>query len=444
MILNKRTLLFLLVTGALFSCSRTATDSSLTYLVTKQDFVERLTLEGVVEAVRTRTIVCPDVDECSILFLIDEDTKVKIGDTVCVLENKSLVDRYENMLKNLEVIEAEYKKTEADLAMDLAILDAQVKTNEAQTSINSLDSLQLKYGSEKQKKITALELQISELQAEKYRKKLKALHVVSESQLRGISMRIKRSKNQVERYANELSQLVILSPIDGVVIHHRDYWGNVINEGEPVWPGDPIVEIPDLGSMQVSLKATETEYKRIALGQKVVHRFESMPGNWAYGSIKFKSAVGREISRNSKIKNFDVTASIDSLLEMPEAGVTANCQIIIKEILDTFVVPSVSIFTDDSIKVVYVRDGKKYLEKEVLVAESSQQNAVIAKGISFGDVISLVKPKTSEIKEFVPLSDEVKRAFKDLIPQMDEQSDSTEQIPELEGQETNYTIETNI
>lgn len=435
---NKRIIILLFFSGVLFSCSRTTSKSSLTYLVTKQDFVEKLTIEGVVEAQNMRTIVCPDVDECSIMFLIEDDSEVKIGDTICVLENKSLTDRYENAVKNLEVIEAEYKKAEADLAMDLAMLEAQVKTNEAQSSINSLDSLQLKYGSEKQKKITALELQISDIKAEKYRKKLAALHITSKSKLRGIEMRIKRSKNNVERYASELSQLVILSPLNGIVIRSEDYWGNTIKEGMEVWPGDPIAEIPDLGVMQVSLKASETEYKRIKLGQKVIYNFESMPGNWAYGTVKFKSAIGREISRNSKIKNFDVTTSIDSLSEKPDPGVSANCQIIIEEVLDTLIIPSVSIFTNDSAKVVYVRDKHGFLEKEVIVAESSQQSSVIAKGIAFGDVISLVKPKHNEIKDFIPLSKEEKLAFKKIA---DDEPESIDSLRQEEQKKMNANFE---
>ncbi|HNZ72755.1 MAG TPA: hypothetical protein PKJ43_09035, partial [Prolixibacteraceae bacterium] len=239
-------LLSLMVIVLLTACNSNKNDSTLTYLVATDTFSESLLVEGTVEAVNSRTLVCPESDEYNIKFLIDDGTLVKAGDTVCILENKQLVDQYENAIKNLELSKAEYNKIQADLALDLALLEAQVKNNDAQTSITNLDSVQLQYASPTQRKITELELKIAQIQKEKFEHKLSAVKRINQFEIRKAELRIRQNENNVKRWEEQLLQLVLLTPIDGLAMRSISWvTGNKVIEGETAYPPMPLIEIPD-------------------------------------------------------------------------------------------------------------------------------------------------------------------------------------------------------
>jgi len=399
----------------LAACNNNKNDSTLTYLVATDTFSESLLVEGTVEAVNSRTITCPMIGDLTIKYLIDDGTMVKAGDTVCILENKQLVDQYENAIKNLELSKAEYNKIQADLALDLAMLEAQVKNNEAQTSITNLDSAQLQYASPTQKKITELELKIARIQKEKLDRKLTAVKRINQSEVRKAELRIRQNENNVKRQEEQLSQLVLLAPIDGLAMRSISWVsGNKVVEGENAYPPMPLIEIPDLSLMRTSFSVSETEYKRIKIGQKVEYTFDAMPGNTAQGSITFRSSVGRELSRNSKVKLFDMQASIDTANLLPGAGLSARARIIITQIPDTIVIPSIAIFDEDSTKVVYIQNGNRYNKQEIITAESSQKQTIVAAGLQPGDVLAMAHPKASQVGKFIPLPDDVKQKLSHL------------------------------
>lgn len=392
------------------ACNNNKNDSTLTYLVARDTFSESLLVEGSVEAVNSRTITCPMIGGLSIKYLIDDGTIVKAGDTVCILENKQLVDQYENAVKNLELSKAEYNKIQADLALELAMLEAQVKNNEAQTSITNLDSAQLQYASPTQKKITELELKIARIQKEKLYRKLNAVKRINQSEVRKAELRIRQNENNVKRQEDQIAQLALLSPIDGLAMRSISWVTGVkVIEGENAYPPMPLIEIPDLSLMRVAFNVNETDYKRLQTGQKVEYTFDAMPGNTAKGSITFRSSIGKQMSRNSKLKLFDMQASIDTAEALPDAGLSARTRIFITQIPDTIVIPSIAVFDEDSTKVVYVKNGNRYNKHEIITAESSQKQTVVAAGLKPGDVLALAHPKASKVDKFIALPADVKQ-----------------------------------
>jgi hypothetical protein len=134
-----------------------------------------------------------------------------------------------------------------------------------------------------------------------------------------------------------------------------------------------------------------------------------MPGNSAWGKILKKAPIGQPISKDSKVKVFEIEASVDSSKIIPEPGLTANCKVIIKRIKDTIVVPQIAIFDVDSMKVVYVKKSDGYEKRQVLLGATSPKNAVIAKGLSGVESISLIKPSSSRIKNSKLLPDTIKK-----------------------------------
>ena len=121
-----------------------------------------------------------------------------------------------------------------------------------------------------------------------------------------------------------------------------------------------------------------------------------MPNNFAWGHITKLSPVGQTRTEGSTVKTFEIEASIDSMLTSVDPGMSAQCRIFLRHIPDTIVVPTVSIFEKDSLKVVYVEQrAGHYEERSVKLGESSPRSTVITNGLKVGEKITLIRPQNN-------------------------------------------------
>lgn len=393
------------------SCARQENKDIIIGNLSHNDFEDIISIDGTVNAVKSTTLSCPREIEADIIFLIEDGTKVKEGEVVCILESRELQNEFDQLLIEQENAKANFNKSKADMELRYTLLDAQVKSNEAQAEITKLDSLQLQYSSPNQRKITELGLKRSAIEKTKLIKKLKALELINKSQIRGLEARLSRWDNRIAEARELLGKMEIKAPQDGMAIRSVSWLTDeILKEGDQAWSGMPLINLPDLSEMKVTIMASETNYKRININDKVEFTFDALPGNTAWGKITNKSPMGQQISRNSKIKVFEVEASIDSAKTLPNPGLSANCKVIISRIKDTIVVPQLAIFDVDSMKVVYVKKSNGFEKRQVMPGTSSTKTAVIAKGLIGNESISLIKPSPSKIKwtKLLPKNDSSK------------------------------------
>ena len=390
-----------------FSCTSHEKEIAL-YTVSNSDFENILTIDGFTEPVRSTTVVCPrDVDGV-IIQLIDDGTYVNEGDIVCVIEYAELQSEYDQLYVDLENAKADFNKTKADIAMEYAILEAQVKNNQAETQIAQLDSFQLAYATPSQKRIKELELQKVAVEKAKYEKKLQSLAIIQQSEIRKKELEIQQLQVRTQAIKKRLDELTLKAPKKGLATRSiYRLTGKMLQVGDPVWNYMPLVVIPEMSEMKVKIWATERDYKSINVDDSVYYTFDAMPGNTSWGKILKKSPVGQPYKEGSKVKLFEIEASIDSTLMMPDPGFTASCHIVLKQIKDTVVIPQIAVFEEDSMKVVYVKKNSGYEMRQILQGIASPKNVIVAAGLERKETISLSKPESSLVNKKVLLPDSI-------------------------------------
>lgn len=390
------------------SCGRFGGRESAHYTVSLTDFEDVLSVSGVVESLRSITLTCPQQVNGAIIRLVEDGTTVQVGDTVCVLEDQNLQNRYDELTVGLENAEANLEKVKADLASEYALLEAQVRSNEAEAEIAGLDSLQMKYSTPNQQRIKRLELEKNEIERKRYKKKLDALKVIQQSEIRKLELEVQRMRNQLESTENIMKRLVITAPVCGVATLPMSWiTGKETAVGDNVWSNVPLVVIPELGEMKVKILAPERDFKSMNVGDSVRYTFDALPGCVAWGKITKKMPVGKPVTRDSKVKAFEVEASIDSVTGMPEPGFTADCRVMLQSEKQTVVVPQVALFDEDSMKVVYVRLKRGYEKRQVSTGRSSQKETVIVAGLEVKESIALIKPSAASVKSVRLLADSI-------------------------------------
>jgi len=398
LLMNKKYYYLILLTILFASCSKKQEKDILIHNFGSSVFEDIVELEGMVNSVRSVTINAPDRINAEIIFLVEDGKQVNEGDIVCVLESRELINDYEELLRDLENTKANLEKSKADLDMKYAMLQAQVKSIDAQTQIANLDSAQLKFASPNQRKITELNLRRAAIEKSKLEKKLTALESINKSQLKGLEVRISRWENRIKSAQEMIDQLTIKAPQSGLAMRGDSwYTGLKLQEGDQVESDMPIISIPDLNEMKVIIQASEASYKRINENDPVEITFDAMPGNKAWGKITRKSPIGQPVARGSKVKTFEVEASIDSSLTIPTPGLSAKCNVIVKRIKNAVVIPQLAIFDDDSTKVVYVKNKSGFEKRKIKIGASSPSEAVITSGLNGKEYISMLKPEANKI-----------------------------------------------
>ena len=175
--------------------------------------------------------------------------------------------------------------------------------------------------------------------------------------------------------------------------------GNKIKEGDIIWGRMPIIKIPDMSKMQIKLTVNEAHFKRIDKNQNVEISIDAFPDIQLTGKIILKTPMGKPIKKKSKVKMFDVFASIDSSEFTIQPGLSITCDVILESIPDTIVVPLLAVFEKDSSKIVYISEGGKFKRQTVNLACNSENFAVISEGLNENEEIILSEPPEDLITE---------------------------------------------
>jgi HlyD family secretion protein len=411
-------------TLCLLSCTGKKDSSVITIGLGKSDYVEKIYVPGTVQAVNNVPVMTPSrlFSQMTVVRLAPDGVFVRKGDTICVLSSSELNLVYKDMMSSIENLEAGLTKTEADNQLNIALLEAQLATSEAQLKISNLDSLHMKYATEMNKKLLELEMKKALIEKQKVEKKLAATRTIGEAEIRQKKAGIIQAKTRAQTYADQINSMTIIAQRDGVVMRVEaprimisstrgtGTFGGPIREGTVLLMASQLLQFPDLSKMQVSADVAEADFKRIEKGQKVIINVDAANKLVTTGRVNRKNLSASSAQRytRSKVKSYEVIIDVDSCHSKMKPGLSAYCEIIIREAGDTLFVPTLSIFEKDSVRVVYVRSRKGFMPVKVETGTSGSSFTIITGGLKGDETIALTEPPNSLIQRRTENIDTVK------------------------------------
>jgi HlyD family secretion protein len=404
---------FLLLQILLFSCTRKRASKIITYRLAKTDYVEKILVGGTVQAVVNYPVTPPALmyGQMTIMRLAADGVFVKKGDTICVLSCPELRSAYEAARTSLDSLEAGRKRTKADNQLNVALLDAQLATSEAQLKISSLDSLRMNFATDIQRRLLELEMKKTLIEKEKTEKKLAATKMIGENDVKQMNARIIQEKSKVQSMADQVSSLTITAGRDGIIMRTESpvfqimgpggngTIGGPIKEGSVIFIDNPILQFPDLSAMQISAEVAEADFKKIEKDQQVFITVEAAKKLTTTGKVNRKNLIGRNarMYSDSNVKFYEVIIDVDSCHDKMKPGLSASCEITLAEAKDTLFVPTLAIFEKDSAKVVYVQKKDNFFQVKVKTGPSGGSYTIISNGLKGDEIIALSEPPNSLI-----------------------------------------------
>lgn len=164
-------------------------------------------------------------------------------------------------------------------------------------------------------------------------------------------------------------------------------------EGDRVWSGAVIAQLPDMTSVRVSARVDEGDRGRLKSNQSATVRLD------AIADKEFPAQVA-EISPLAKLdystwpvtKNFDIALQITENDPRIRSGLSASARIAVEKIPDSIVVPVEAVFEKNGRFVAYVLRGSRFEERPVQVARRGRTQLMIASGLQPGEKVALKDP----------------------------------------------------
>ena len=116
-----------------------------------------------------------------------------------------------------------------------------------------------------------------------------------------------------------------------IVYNRNNRTREAVKVGDQLWPGQQIVQLPDLTRMKVLTSVNETDIRKVDLKQKVSVRLDAFPDLKFDGRIVTIGHTCYRKNRDSNIKMFDVEVLLEQNHRVLKPGMTASCEFLLTE-----------------------------------------------------------------------------------------------------------------
>lgn len=365
-----------------------------TYQVKKGSFLVSITESGEVVAKNSVSISTPRIrGNLKIVFLIPQGTMVKAGDVCVQFDPTEAMNQLKDSEAKLEVTLSNREKLLANQKSQLTSSESNLKSAELAFELSKLSLEQMKFEAVIKQQEAKLQHQKNELSFLKAKQDFESQKIIQKSELSNLDIEVKQRRTELERAKRDLEQLALTAPADGLVVYETNWsTGRKIALGDTPWPGMTIITIPDLSSMQSVTSVNEVDVSKVKIGKKVIIKLDAFQDSSFVGDIVSVASLGKVKDNNSSIKVFEIFADIKSKSDILKPGMTTSNKIIINEIPNSIFIPHESIFEKNGKKVVYVKNGSGFDEREIELGEKSEDFVIVKSGIKHGELVALRDP----------------------------------------------------
>ncbi len=407
----KKTLSWLCLALMLVSCSsKRGKDVVIPVAEVRQGtFYIDLYEEGEIQATQSLIISSPEVswrygNNLKIATLIEDGSAVEKGDTLMTFDasevRKAIVDAQQRL--ELSYAELEKIKAQHENALEGQISDYEVSEISLEITRLNLESAQ--YEADIKKQEIQLSLEQAEISLQQAKEQIENTRRTQKEELYQKQLNIKQSEQELEDARTTLQSLVVTAPSAGIVIIRNNYSTQAkYQEGESVWSGQQMIELPNLREMKAEMKVNEVDISKLRLGQKVLITPDAFADSTYMGEVQTIANLAVSKTKNSKIKVFPVDVLVTSPVNQskdksPELmpGLTVSCRVIVDEIPNQIFIPQTAVFQEDGHDVVYLKTASGFHSKQVQLGQRNTDYVIVTEGLEPKEQVALIYPFESK------------------------------------------------
>jgi hypothetical protein len=144
--------------------------------------------------------------------------------------------------------------------------------------------------------------------------------------------------------------------------------------------------------MELVSKINEHDRSNVKVGQSVRVEFDASPGQLFHGTVKTVGGMAvRQFWDQNNGGKFDVSIELSNSDSRLRPGLTAQIAILGDERKNVLYLPRQALFLKDGKRVVYVKSGNAFEQRDVTIQSESESRAAV-EGLTAGTEVALVDP----------------------------------------------------
>jgi HlyD family secretion protein len=212
-----------------------------------------------------------------------------------------------------------------------------------------------------------------------------------------------KAKLAMDQAQQNLDKMRVTAPMDGLISIQKNvnamggifFTGMTLpdyHEGDQVQPGSTIAQVVDPQGMDLTSKIGEQDRSNVQTGEAVEVVFDALPGRLFHGTVKSVggASVQQFFSSNTS-GNFEVGIQLADTDPRLRSGFTAQIVFLGGAKKDVLYLPRQALFLKDGKRIVYVKKGNGYEQREVKIESENESRAAID-GVDAGSIVALVDP----------------------------------------------------
>jgi HlyD family secretion protein len=164
------------------------------------------------------------------------------------------------------------------------------------------------------------------------------------------------------------------------------------HEGDQVQPGSSIAQVVDPQGLDLTSKIGEQDRENVQVNQPVEVVFDALPGQVFHGTVKSVGGMSvRDLFTSNTNGTFDVSIQLANEDPRLRSGFSAQIVFLGGSRKNVLYLPRQALFLKDGKRIVYVKKGNGYEQREVKIQSENESRAAVD-GLDEGSHVALVDP----------------------------------------------------
>jgi HlyD family secretion protein len=370
--------------------------------VRRGDFIMSVKTRGEIRSVRSVQLTAPQVPDPRIVKLAETGKPIKKGDVVVEFDGVQQEQNFIEKGTDVRTADSEIVQTKAQHKIDDEMDGMNLMQSEYNVERAKLEAGKAEILSEIEGAKDRIDVGVSEGALGQVKTQVQSRKVSHSADMERLTQKKDKAVRDTELAKGYISKMVIRAPNDGIVNILPNFRAGgsfgqsppPFKEGDRVWTGAMIAEIPDLSEMRVELKLEEVERGKLQLGQAVRVRVDAVPEKEFDANMDWISPIAQLVFRTwPPEKLFPARATLKKLDPRLRPGMSATAEIIVDREPNVLLIPVRASFQKNGKPAVYIQKGRQFLMRTIEVGRRNDEDLVVLSGLKEGELVTLEKPE---------------------------------------------------